>query len=252
MRIITKLALAFSLLFISIISPSAGFKPVSNNSANPQLSNTQQLQCFLLAQMDVASLEKAGDTKLSWKERWTFKWLKKQFRKKGLDKLSPEVKLWLEQECFSLHLKTGQIIEVQVLQINPTEIKYKRCGKADDPEIIVSKSDIVSLKDGSGQTLFSNLDGNWSKSGEGKGNNTDLVSKLAGIFGIGSIVFLVLVPFLGIALGVAALVMGLIGLNHIRKNPQLKGEGWAITGIVGGGLIILLLALAIILIASIW
>jgi hypothetical protein len=61
-----------------------------------------------------------------------------------------------------------------------------------------------------------------------------------------------LVPVLGLLLGPAALVLGILGLRYHRDHPRARGAGHAITGIVLGsltslfnwGLAILLLVLA--------
>lgn len=45
-----------------------------------------------------------------------------------------------------------------------------------------------------------------------------------------------LIPCLGLLLGPAALVLGILGLRYVRANPTAKGTGHAIAGIVLGGL----------------
>jgi hypothetical protein len=57
---------------------------------------------------------------------------------------------------------------------------------------------------------------------------------LAYYFGVFS-----LIPCLGGILGPAALVLGILGLRYARLNPQAKGSGHAIAGIVLGGLVTL-------------
>jgi competence protein ComGC len=44
---------------------------------------------------------------------------------------------------------------------------------------------------------------------------------------------------IGILLGIVALILGIVSLTTIAKNPQLTGKGFATTGIVTGGLCIL-------------
>ena len=90
----------------------------------------------------------------------------------------------------------------------------------------------------------------------------------AGLLGIGSIVVALvgllgfLAPaFLSIALAICcglaflmdlvALVLGIIGLVQLKNHPEQKGKGWAITGIVFGGLAIILLCLSPVLVTSI-
>lgn len=48
-----------------------------------------------------------------------------------------------------------------------------------------------------------------------------------------------LIPCLGALLGPAALVLGILGLGAVKRHPQAKGTGHAITGIVLGALALL-------------
>lgn len=47
--------------------------------------------------------------------------------------------------CFKIVLKNGDIIEVDISQIILIEVKYRRCGKLDDLEIVFSKGDVLSI-----------------------------------------------------------------------------------------------------------
>jgi ribosomal protein L40E len=60
-------------------------------------------------------------------------------------------------------------------------------------------------------------------------NNTNaLVAYYTGIFS--------LIPFVGIFLGIAALIFGILGIKFANKNPQAKGKIHAWVGIILGGL----------------
>jgi hypothetical protein len=87
-------------------------------------------------------------------------------------------------------------------------------------------------------------------------NNT--LALTAGIMGLGSIVLSLLglllnllLPGVGILLccgvailvNLAALVLGIVGLVQIKNHPGQAGKGWAIVGIVFGGLSILSICL---------
>jgi hypothetical protein len=84
----------------------------------------------------------------------------------------------------------------------------------------------------------------------------------AGILGLGSIgaallglLLNLLLPGIGIIIccglallmNLVALVLGIIGLVQLKSRPEQTGKGWAITGIVFGGLSILLICLSPIL-----
>ena len=45
-----------------------------------------------------------------------------------------------------------------------------------------------------------------------------------------------LIPFLGAILGVAAFVLGIMGLSKAKKHPEVKGKVHAWVGIIMGGL----------------
>jgi hypothetical protein len=53
---------------------------------------------------------------------------------------------------------------------------------------------------------------------------------LAYYFGVFS-----LIPFLGIPLAIAAIVLGVIGLRHAAAHPEARGKAHAWTGIILGG-----------------
>src|SRR4051812_16149575 len=72
------------------------------------------------------------------------------------------------------------------------------------------------------------------------------------IMGIVSIPFVCLFG-LGVFLGIVALILGIVSLMAINRNPQIySGKGFAITGIVtgGGGAVLLGTLLAVIMIPS--
>lgn len=81
------------------------------------------------------------------------------------------------------------------------------------------------------------------------GTKVDGLSLASMILGILSIVGLVLVP-VAILFAIAALVLGIIGLSNINRNPgYLSGRGYAITGIVLGGGLLFLVMLVVVLFA---
>lgn len=62
-------------------------------------------------------------------------------------------------------------------------------------------------------------------------NAMALIAYYLGVFG--------LIPCLGLLLGPAALVLGILGLNYKKKHPTAGGAGHAIAGIVLGTLVLL-------------
>jgi phage FluMu protein Com len=59
-------------------------------------------------------------------------------------------------------------------------------------------------------------------------NGRALIAYYLGVFS--------LIPCLGLLLGPAALVLGILGMRYVNANPTAKGTGHAIAGIILGGL----------------
>ncbi len=70
-------------------------------------------------------------------------------------------------------------------------------------------------------------------------NSKALVSYYLGIFS--------LIPCLAIPMGITAIVFGVMGLKYADQNPQAKGKAHAWTGIICGGLFVLLNLIVIVL-----
>jgi len=59
-------------------------------------------------------------------------------------------------------------------------------------------------------------------------NNSALIGYYFGVFS--------LIPFVGVPLGVVAMIFGVKGLKFAKANPAVKGAGHAWTAIILGGL----------------
>ncbi|MBM4069132.1 MAG: DUF4190 domain-containing protein [Planctomycetes bacterium] len=53
-----------------------------------------------------------------------------------------------------------------------------------------------------------------------------------------------LIPLLGVLLGPIAIILGILGNNYAKANPEAKGTGHAITGIILGSIGFLICGLA--------
>ena len=145
--------------------------------------------------------------------------------------------------CETIVLKTGDLISVKVIQISPTEVKYKRCGKPNDPEIILPLSKVLKIIDAESIPMWSN-DKNGTTDGSSTGqkvNGLALTSMISGIISV------ILTLFGGGWLtGALAIIFGSIGLYKITHNPEKwRGKGMAITGLVTGIAALVILALLI-------
>lgn len=163
-------------------------------------------------------------------------------------------------ECDVIVLKNGTEINAKVLEINPTEIKYKKCDNIDGPTIIINKSDATKIRYANGITELVNSAADTEESdyyspGEKKSNpvvkntpHTNNYHKTLNPFAIASLIAaiscifiiplaIIYTPFL-LVLIPASLVLGIIAMKEINANPQLyKGKGMAMFGIIFGGII---------------
>ena len=71
-------------------------------------------------------------------------------------------------------------------------------------------------------------------------NKSALMSYYFGVFG--------LIPFFGIPLAIAAVVLGIIGLNKFKQKPTPGAKGHALTGIILGSIELIIALLFIVLI----
>jgi hypothetical protein len=164
----------------------------------------------------------------------------------------------LPSDCSKIVMKDGDVIEANIIQINPTEIKYKRCGKPNDPEIVINKKDVLSIKAADGEIIFrntgnnnvndnsnnnnsntnNNRDNNYGTNNNNQNNNNNepklqgsaLAGMICGILGV-----LFLGSIIGLALGIVGLVLSIIGRKKINNDPKnFKGKGMAMAGLICG------------------
>ena len=141
-------------------------------------------------------------------------------------------------DCAQIVLKSGDIIQANIIQITPTEIKYKRCGKPNDPEISISKKEVLSIKASDGDIIYRN-------SNKSANNDVDDSEKKFSGLAIAGFVLSLFWWFYGIG-AVLGLIFCAIALAKINRNPEkYRGKGLAIAGLVISlvalGLIILLI-----------
>ena len=157
--------------------------------------------------------------------------------------------------CDTIKLKNGEEIIAIVNEVNPGEIRYKKCDNKTGPTYAVKRSDIsMIVYANSSKDYF----GNEKPAGA---NNAEIVNAeiakmdpyaIAGFAALlGGIVALVAgAPILSLLIPIG-IVLGFVGKSRIKKsNGKLKGNGLAIAAISGGLVIILLLGIALIALAS--
>jgi hypothetical protein len=158
-----------------------------------------------------------------------------------------------DEPCDELVFRDGTEVKGKVIEITPTEIKYKKCDMLDGPNYVVRKSDIFMIKyaNGTREVMFDESKNDIPK----KKNTNDEYSGpktthpmaiLAFIMGLLS--FTLVLTLLAATL---AVVFGDIALDRIKREPNIyDGDGLAragkIIGIVFLSIIAALLVVAII------
>jgi hypothetical protein len=186
-------------------------------------------------------------TKWSFKDRVLLKIL--AFKMKHLDRKSLIFKE-IPGECSKIVLKDGNVIEANINQITPVEVKYKRCGKPNDPETILYKNDILRIIASDGETIFistgnkTTRPSSTSVSGASDSPSFEGYSIAALVTGICGL--LLYGSWLGLAAGICGIVFGYIGMKRINSNPEMyKGKNLARAGLITGIIACALFALAI-------
>lgn len=143
--------------------------------------------------------------------------------------------------CSKIVMKNGDIIEADISQITPSEVKYRRCGKSEDPEIVLDKRDVLSIQASDGAVIYRDTgrETNVRSQRDYTRASSQIDSRQLEPYAIWAAVFALLIPIVGIVLGV-------ISLTRINKNPdKYKGAGWAWFGIIFSVLWILLVVASI-------
>lgn len=221
------------------VKPPMEFNPVNMREASIQLA--------LMSNRDIEAIT---GKKLTLKEKAGLYLFRKQFRKKNKPYFHDAA--ISNDDCFTMYLKNGDVLEVKVIQITTTEIKYQRCNKPGDPEIIIAKTDVFSIKDSKGDAIYSSKDESWKKGNGARDGETDKLALASGITGIAALTLGFLFWPVGLAAGIAAGIMGIMAMGRFKTNRNLRGEGWAITGITAGGLWVFFGILILIALASGW
>ncbi len=123
--------------------------------------------------------------------------------------------------CETVVMKNGEEIAADVLEIGTEQIKYKKCGEADGPTIVVKNSDVFMIKYPNG-----------TKTVIGSTSNEDpILSELSSEGGKSQLVAVLLCFFFGI-IGVHRFYLGYIGIGIIQLLT-LGGCGiWALIDLI--------------------
>lgn len=187
------------------------------------------------------------------------------------------IKNYLVEGCDTLIMKNGDLILCKVLEVSPSEIKYKRCDNLTGPTIVVHAYDVfaISYPNGTQDVIsgtkpqsnkayntISKPESNTFETRDSKSYNKKVVNQsalfsfvsamLAALSLIGCIAILYIYAlgiiataaaavyplYFVVVFGLIALILGIIGLSQINKNKDAyKGRAFAKTGIIVGSIL---------------
>lgn len=186
--------------------------------------------------------------------------------------------LWKKNvgNCDVIYFKDGAQVDARILMISDTEVQYKRCKSNDEIIYSTSIDNVLIIEYMNGEkyipkrgidlkekeepkTVVKTYNNNPPQANGSKSYHP--LSILSFTFGLAAITLLALSLILIVALGmggllvafaflfgIAAVILGIIGLVKLRKNKEkYKGNIFAILGIVLGGAIALAILLVVLI-----
>ncbi len=172
--------------------------------------------------------------------------------------------------CSQVVLKNGDVLQADILSMTDCDITYKRCGKPNDPETKIFKSNILKIKDGDGEVLYDSKNyacienqqlniGNDNKKPTGNiqsndDNNKDKNStdspktntntSIAYVLGLLGAIAVWVAPALAVLLLIGAIIFGLVGISKTNKEPnKYKKDQWALLNVIIDFILLLVLFL---------
>jgi hypothetical protein len=131
-----------------------------------------------------------------------------------------------ELDCDVIVLRNGDEINAKVIEVTPTEIKYKKCVEGNSVIYTKLKSDVFQIKYADGSKDFM---GNEKSASEVSDENKKthwaaITGMVSGILGV---------LFSGF-FGICGIVFSAIALSQISRKKRFKGKKMAVAGLVLG------------------
>jgi hypothetical protein len=166
-----------------------------------------------------------------------------------------------KDSCDVIEMKSGKKILANILEINPSTVKYKNCGDSQGPDRVISKEEIAGITYANGtKETEENMKYVAPEKPEPAVDYRDAPAKPAKpemcgkaieafVFGVCS-----LIPWIGLPASFVAIATGFFALHKIKKNPGKytgKSRKMAIAAVCLGFIQVLaLIALVVIVFAS--
>lgn len=137
----------------------------------------------------------------------------------------------LSREFVSIPEDEGEqhILEIEGHLLSMVQ-KKKEQGKDDDKAVNETLVEFLTPKELAEKIISEDVD---VKGSLQTGDKTNTKARISSMLGISSILLMVIIPFFGVLLGIAAFVFGVLGFIEI-KHTREQGRKFAITGIVCG------------------
>jgi hypothetical protein len=131
-----------------------------------------------------------------------------------------------ELDCDVIVMRNGDEINAKVLEVTPTEIKYKKCVEGNAVVYTKLKSDVFQIKYADGSKDFMGIEKDASEvTDENKKTHWGAITGMVtGILGV---------LFTGF-FGVCGIVFSSIALSQISRKKRFKGKKMAVAGLVLG------------------
>jgi hypothetical protein len=212
-----------------------------------QFNNFFTKRSFVIS--SITELETKYKTKFNFFQKIKIQQAKKKFARQ----LNNE---HLLDGCDTIKLKNGEEITAIVSEVNPGEIKYKKCDNKTGPTYAVKRADISMI-------TYANGSKDYFGNEKPAGNSDDIVNSeiaktdplaIASIASVtvGILGMLFSAPVLAILIPVGV-VLGFVSRNRIKNSKgKLKGNSLALAAIIGGFIAIALAVLALLLWISFW
>ncbi|MBX3165423.1 MAG: DUF4190 domain-containing protein [Bacteroidetes bacterium] len=169
--------------------------------------------------------------------------------------VSKEKRFLLDEECDEIVFKDGKETKVKLIEINSSEVRYKRCDMPNGPLYVAKKSEIFMVKYANGTREIFKNEPEVSDNGKKQSYQPIYVQQkkvpatatIALVFGILGIYPLTVIG------SIVAVVCGAVALRQIKRNPdKYEGAGRAMAGLIMGIIVLALVALAIIVLLSLF
>jgi len=135
--------------------------------------------------------------------------------------------------CDVLFFKSGKLEYCKIIETTPTTITYKMCDYQDGPNVVVNKSDVHKIRYANGREEVIIPSSQQNQLNAYVKARKDPMATWALIASLGGLLFA--------PASIAAVILGIISLNRIKKSEgRLRGKGAARAAIIIGGIIILL------------